>query len=111
MARSTGWGPVATGLLAIVLVGGCGSAATPSPSPSVTPSALPSLEPSPSASAEASASPSAVVGKIYVVKKGDTLYAIAKRNGITLAALQAANPDVTDPTKLRIGQKLVIPAP
>ena len=111
MARSTGWSPVVTGLFAIALVAGCGSAATPSPSPSVSPSALPSLEPSPSSSPEVSASPSAAVGRIYVVKKGDTLYAISKANGITLAALRAANPDVTDPTKLRIGQKLVIPAP
>jgi lipoprotein NlpD len=118
MARSTSSRPLAAGLLAagllaVVLVAGCGSAATPSPTPSAPPSAPPSLEPSASAAAseEVSASPSAAVGKIYVVKKGDTLYAIARANGITLAALRAANPEVADPTKLRIGQKLVIPAP
>ena len=45
----------------------------------------------------------------YVVKKGDTLYQIAKDNGVTLKALMDANPEVTDPKKLRVGQKLNIP--
>jgi LysM repeat protein len=45
----------------------------------------------------------------YAVVKGDTLATIAKKNGISLKALEAANPNV-QPTKLQIGQKLVIPA-
>jgi len=45
----------------------------------------------------------------YTVIKGDTLEAIAKKNGVTLKALEAANPAVV-PTKLKIGEKLVIPA-
>jgi len=45
----------------------------------------------------------------YVVVKGDTLGKIAKKNGVTLKALKAANPGVV-PTKLKIGQKLSIPA-
>ena len=45
----------------------------------------------------------------YVVVKGDTLAKIAKKNGVTLKALKAANPGV-EPTKLRVGQKLSIPA-
>jgi LysM repeat protein len=40
---------------------------------------------------------------------GDTLGKIAKRNGVTLSALKAANPGV-EPTKLKVGQKLTIPA-
>ena len=48
-------------------------------------------------------------GSEYVVAKGDSLASIAKKNGVTLKALQAANPTVV-PTKLKIGQKLVIPA-
>ena len=47
-------------------------------------------------------------GTEYVVVKGDTLGKIAKKNGVTLKALEAANPDV-DPTKLKVGQKLTIP--
>ena len=45
----------------------------------------------------------------YVVVKGDTLAKIAKKNGVTLKALQAANPGV-EPTKLKAGQKLSVPA-
>ena len=42
-------------------------------------------------------------------RSGDSLAKIAKKNGVTLKALQAANPGVI-PTKLKIGQKLSIPA-
>ncbi len=48
-------------------------------------------------------------GTEYVVVHGDTLGKIAKRNGVTLSALKAANPGV-EPTKLKVGQKLTIPA-
>jgi LysM repeat protein len=49
-------------------------------------------------------------GSEYVVVKGDTLAKIAKAHGVSLKALEAANPNV-QPTKLHIKQKLVIPAP
>jgi LysM repeat protein len=45
----------------------------------------------------------------YVVMKGDTLGKIAKKNGVSLKALEAANPGVL-PTKLKVGQKLSLPA-
>jgi len=45
----------------------------------------------------------------YTVVKGDILETIAKKNNVTLKALEAANPGVV-PTKLKIGQKLVIPS-
>jgi LysM repeat protein len=45
----------------------------------------------------------------YVVVKGDTLSKIAKANGVTLKALEDANPGVT-PTRLKVGEKLTIPA-
>ncbi len=48
-------------------------------------------------------------GADYVVVKGDSLAKIAKKNGVTLKALQAANPGVV-PTKLKVGQKLSIRA-
>lgn len=48
-------------------------------------------------------------GTEYVVVKGDTLGKIAKKSGVTLSALKAANPGV-EPTKLKVGQKLTIPA-
>ena len=52
----------------------------------------------------------APTAQTYTVQKGDTLTAIATRFGVTLEALRAANPQVTDPTKLQIGQVLTIPA-
>jgi LysM repeat protein len=50
-----------------------------------------------------------VGGSEYVVVKGDSLAKIAKKSGVTLKALEAANPGVV-PTKLKVGQKLTIPA-
>lgn len=102
--------PLAGAVLAVLILSGCGSAATPSPSPTATPEATPQPTEAAPSVAE-SASPSAATEQVYVVQKGDTLIRIAYRHGITLAALRAANPKVTDPTKLRVGQKLVIPAP
>jgi LysM repeat protein len=51
----------------------------------------------------------APAGTEYTVAKGDFLASIAKKNGVTLKALEAANPGIV-PTKLKIGQKLTIPA-
>jgi LysM repeat protein len=49
-------------------------------------------------------------GSTYEVVSGDTLAKIAKAHGVTLKALEAANPGV-DPKKLHPKQKLNIPAP
>lgn len=46
-------------------------------------------------------------GSVYVVKKGDALSIIARRNGVTVKALKEANDLSSD--NIRIGQKLVIP--
>lgn len=42
----------------------------------------------------------------YIVQKGDSLYAIAKKNGLSLKALQDLNPGVG--ANLKIGQKLKV---
>ena len=47
-------------------------------------------------------------GKTYLVQKGDNPVIIAKKHGIKYADLVAAN-KITDPKKLQIGQKLIIP--
>ena len=44
----------------------------------------------------------------YVIQKGDTFYGIAKQYGVSMKAIQNANPTV-EPTKLKPGQKIVIP--
>ncbi|MFM8469706.1 MAG: LysM peptidoglycan-binding domain-containing protein, partial [Limisphaerales bacterium] len=48
--------------------------------------------------------------KIHAVAKGEYFAIIAKKYGVTVKAIEAANPGV-DSTKLKIGQKLNIPAP
>ena len=45
----------------------------------------------------------------YVVVQGDNFSKIAKKFGVTVKAIEAANPGI-EPTKLHIGQKLSIPA-
>lgn len=42
----------------------------------------------------------------YAVQKGDTLGALAVKHGLTVAQLQALNPDITDPNKIKIGQAI-----
>jgi LysM repeat protein len=53
--------------------------------------------------------PETAAGTTYEVVQHDTLAKIAKAQGVTLKALEAANPGV-DPKKLKIKQKLNIPA-
>jgi LysM repeat protein len=112
-------------VMLVMMVAGCGGGPPPTaslgPGGSVEPTlpietAVPSevtpeptseeVTPEPEVTPEATDEPGYTT---YVVKKGDTLYAIAKKNGTTLKALMDANPEVTDPKKLRVGQKLKIP--
>ncbi len=58
----------------------------------------------------AETSPKAESKKTYVVAKGDTPVSIAKKYKVTSSQLLAAN-KIEDAHKLKIGQKLVIPAP
>ncbi len=46
---------------------------------------------------------------IYVIQPGDTLSGVAAQNGLTLDELLRANPAITDPTRLRPGDQIVIP--
>lgn len=48
--------------------------------------------------------------RTHIVSKGDTLASIARKQGVSLAALEAANPFV-NPKKLKAGQVLNLPAP
>lgn len=45
----------------------------------------------------------------YKIKAGDTLSKIAKRNGISLAQLLKANPQITNPDKIQVGQVVNLP--
>ncbi|MBQ6928156.1 MAG: LysM peptidoglycan-binding domain-containing protein [Oscillospiraceae bacterium] len=46
--------------------------------------------------------------QIYVVRAGDSLYAIARRFGTTVEEIQRLN-QIADPSRLVIGQSLVVP--
>jgi tetratricopeptide (TPR) repeat protein len=52
----------------------------------------------------------ASAARTYTVKAGDNPSAIARKYGIKLDVLMAANPDLK-PTKMRIGQSINVPAP
>jgi S1-C subfamily serine protease len=45
----------------------------------------------------------------YTVRSGDTLGRIAARNGITVTAILAANPAISNPNVIRVGQQLYLP--
>ncbi len=51
-----------------------------------------------------------VAASDYTIVAGDTLATIGKKMGVSVKAIEAANPGVV-PTKLKIGFKLHIPAP
>ncbi len=109
-------------MLAALWLAACGNAAPPSaattppqatptrgwtltpfapPAPTATPTPLPS----PTLPAAARPSPTPWV---YTVAKGDTLLGIALRFGVSLKALEEANPGV-DPQAMAVGTRLIIP--
>ena len=52
---------------------------------------------------------SGVETAVYLVKKGDTLWGIAKRFGVSLTALIAANPQIKTPNLIYPGDRVNIP--
>ena len=54
--------------------------------------------------------PSATRSHTHTVAPGETLASIARKHGISLSALESANPEV-NPRKLKAGQVLNLPAP
>lgn len=76
----------------------------------------PSASPSPSVVAVTpSPSPTAVpvpTPQVYVIKQGDTLSKVAKKFGVTLDQLLAANKEtIKDPDKISVGDEIIIPVP
>jgi len=63
--------------------------------------------------ATASAGPTAVPAptpQVYIVKANDNLGKIAKKFGLTIDQVLAANPDITNPNVISLGQEIIIPA-
>jgi len=103
-------------LVTISLVAACAGAASPTPAPTVAPTPeptdifvetpAPSAEPTPTEKPLPTEEPS--TAQTYTVKKGDTMWAIARQFGVSLTALKKANPKV-DPLNMAVGTVLVIP--
>jgi DHA1 family multidrug resistance protein-like MFS transporter len=104
--------PVAACLAAAVLLVSCSGSIVPRPrvTPSPTPSAGPTLAtivvttPQPLPTPTPGPTP-----MTYRVRSGDTLSRIAARFLRTIGQLITANPEITDPNHIEIGQVLVIP--
>jgi LysM repeat protein len=77
--------------------------------PPVAPAPItPPVVVSPTPTPEPPAAP-AGEAKVHVVAKNDSFYTMSKKYGVTMKAIEGANPGV-DSTKLKIGQKVNIPA-
>ncbi len=104
-------GSVAPSAPAVVATARPSSTAPAEPATSVEPSAEPT-DPSasgPVATAAPSTTPRATLsGDTYRVASGDTLTAIAARFGTTPQVLAQLN-DIADPSRLRVGQILILP--
>ena len=51
----------------------------------------------------------AQTGRVYLVKKGDTLWGIARRYHVSLSALIRANPQIKNPNRIYPGNRVTIP--
>ena len=47
--------------------------------------------------------------RVYAVRPGDTLSAIARAQHVTLPALLRANPQIKDPNRIAVGQRISLP--
>jgi LysM repeat protein len=65
--------------------------------------------PAPAPVATAQPAPAPATARVYVVKKGDSLWKIAKAESITVAELSRAN-NMSKTSTLKVGQKLTVPA-
>ncbi len=108
-------------ILISLVLGGCGRILLPpTPTPVVGTTSAPTDTPRPTATRRATLTPAPATPSdtptptvtptpiIYVIKKGDTLLAIARQFGVTVKALQEIN-GITDPRRLRISQEITIP--
>jgi len=95
----------ATAVTSPSLPGGSSPTTPMSPLPAATSPVLPAAPITPSVATI----PAATGGSVYVIAAGDTPNTIAKKNGVSLKALEEANPGI-DAKKLQIGHKLQIPA-
>ncbi len=78
----------------------------PTEAPTEAPTAVPTAAPTTEGGGEIN--PSTIQTR-YVVQKGDTLYSLSKRFGVSIEMIQKAN-NLTG-TDIKVGQELIIPKP
>ena len=78
--------------------GGGGAPAASQPAEELTPTPIPTEKPAPTP-------------QVYIVARGDTMLKIAKKFGVTMEALLAANPKIKNPNKIGVGDPINIPVP
>jgi LysM repeat protein len=109
--RYSGAVVIAVGVLlwAVLLVGARGMLAGSSGATN-TPTVVASTTAVASPSPTATATPTGTAGTTaYTVKSGDSMASIAQSHGVTLQALLAANPQISDPTRLKVGDTIRLP--
>lgn len=47
----------------------------------------------------------------HIVEPGESLYSIARKYGVTVSGILRINPDITNPSRIDVGQVIVIPVP
>jgi LysM repeat protein len=102
-------GALALGVLVLFFLPGMldiGGTGGPGSDPTASPSSAASITPEPSPTATPAPTPI-----VHVVAQGETLSKIAKKYGLTLDQLLAANPQIKNPNKIAIGDELTIPTP
>lgn len=58
------------------------------------------------APAKTTTAPAATAGQVYVVANGDMMWKIAQKHNLTLEQLLALNPQITNPSRIYVGQKI-----
>ena len=71
--------------------------------------AEPKVETKPSPKTETKSETKSAVARSHTMARGDTLYGLARKYGVSVSAIQKAN-NITKPESIRDGVKLVIPA-
>ena len=87
-------------------IGGKDSGAGPGPRVTAAPTAATAATPSSEITPVPAPTP-----HVYVVVKGDVMSVIARKFGVTVAQLKAANPKIKNLDKIKPGDKINIPAP
>lgn len=118
--------PLVLGLVGLAVVAGLlfllpsllsaffGGGEEASPTPTLTDIASPTALTSPTPPGETlppeeTTPPPGPTPLVYVVQRGDTLSAIAQRFDVTLQEILDANPEITDPGVIKVGQGIIIP--